>query len=346
MLDYLSAWAERTRRNGGIMPDNVGPSGEIGERMGGKWWGGYYGWRWPHGAWIITESTLIAGENAALLSGDPAWLDLHRSQRDLLWSLRKEENGVAVLPARHGDAGWFDYRPPANARDHIHTWFLSQSKDDVDQLKERFPDWDTWRGDEHFFKAGGYAPQGWFAYMQGKNPNFASQVLDGTYAAVCRRLDAIDADDIAKVPEQDVHHWQNLNPVIPGALIQMAMGSPCAVYHGGLLHAAVRYFDAQARHPGLPPHVAALVERVDAEGVDLTLVNTDPLAEREVIVQAGTFGEHEFTGAQRRDALNQPPLAVNGAWLSVRLGPSAQVKLHLGMKRHARTPSYAFPPME
>jgi len=45
VLDYLGAWRERTERNGGIMPDNVGPSGQIGERMDGHWWGGYYGWR-------------------------------------------------------------------------------------------------------------------------------------------------------------------------------------------------------------------------------------------------------------------------------------------------------------
>ena len=47
VLDYLRAWEERRDRNDGIVPDNIGPSGEIGELMGGKWWGGYYGWRWP-----------------------------------------------------------------------------------------------------------------------------------------------------------------------------------------------------------------------------------------------------------------------------------------------------------
>ena len=110
--DYLQRLgASELRSNGGIMPDNIGPSGRIGERMDGKWWGGYYGWRWPHGAWIILESTLIAGCNATLLTGDPGWLDLHRSQGDLLWSLRREEGGKSVVPARYGDRGWFDYRP-------------------------------------------------------------------------------------------------------------------------------------------------------------------------------------------------------------------------------------------
>ena len=61
MLTYLSAWAERTAANKGIIPDNVGLSGHIGESMEGKWWGGYYGWRWPHGAINLLEATVVAG---------------------------------------------------------------------------------------------------------------------------------------------------------------------------------------------------------------------------------------------------------------------------------------------
>ncbi len=40
VLDYLQAWVERRDANDGIVPDNIGPNGQIGELMGGKWWGG------------------------------------------------------------------------------------------------------------------------------------------------------------------------------------------------------------------------------------------------------------------------------------------------------------------
>ena len=60
VLDYLEAWAERIKANDGLCPDNVGPSGQIGETMDGKWWGGYYGWRWPHGFSTIIEPLTIA----------------------------------------------------------------------------------------------------------------------------------------------------------------------------------------------------------------------------------------------------------------------------------------------
>ena len=176
VLDYLQAWVEHTKRNDGIMPDNVGPTGQIGERMNGKWWGGYYGWRWPHGAWIILESTLIAGCNATLLTGDPSWLDLHRSQADLLWSLREEKEGTIRVPARHGDRGWFDYRQPIP--DHyIRLYFMSQGKEDRARIYERFPNREGWRGGSRFGKAGSYSPTAWFAYVEGENPDFPQKVL-------------------------------------------------------------------------------------------------------------------------------------------------------------------------
>jgi hypothetical protein len=344
VLDYLAAWAERTRRNGGIMPDNVGPSGQIGERMNGKWWGGYYGWRWPHGAWIILEATLIAGSNAMLLTGDPSWLDLHRSQADLLWSLRREEDGVTKVPARHGDVGWFDYRPLLP--DHyVRLYFMTQREDDRARLEERFPGWRAWRNEPRFFKAGAYPPLAWCAYVEGANPDFPERVLEDTYTGICQRLERIERD--TGDPETwDVHHWQDLNPVLPEGLAQMALGTPGAVYHGGLLHTSVRYFDPQRRRAGLPEAVAALVERVEPGAITLTLVNTDLLEAREVIVQAGAFGEHLFTTAQRVQAAAsaEHSLRVESPWLRVRLGPAALARLRLGLRRFARTPSAALPP--
>jgi hypothetical protein len=361
VLDYLQAWFERTERNGGVMPDNVGPNGVIGERMNGKWWGGYYGWRWPHGAWIMLESSLIAGSNATLLTGDTSWLDLHRSQADMLWEKREEREGQIVVPARHGDVGWFDYRP-VNPLSYVHLYYMSQEEQDLARIAERFPGWEEWRspkwrGRPRFGKAGMYPPMGWFAYMQGHNPDFPEQALEDTYSAICGRLERIEADgdvDDWNLDEWDVHHWQDLNPVIPEALIQMAMGTPSEVYHGGLLHAHVRYFDPQRKRPGLPEHVAALVETITPEGITLTLVNTDPLEGRDVIVQAGAFGEHQFTEVRLDgnaadvvpDGAGDGAQRVGSRHLVVRLGPSAQARLHLGVKRFANQPTYAFPPFE
>jgi hypothetical protein len=123
------------------------------------------------------------------------------------------------------------------------------------------------------------------------------------------------------------------------------MGTPAAVYHGGLLHARVRYFDPVCQRPGLPEHVAALVSRIRPDGLRVTLVNLDPLANREVVLQAGTFGEHEFTSARIVDdpKREHPSVAIHSKHLKVRLGPSAQAGIEIAMRRYAHTPSYAFP---
>jgi hypothetical protein len=118
------------------------------------------------------------------------------------------------------------------------------------------------------------------------------------------------------------------------------------VYHGGLLHASVRYFDPCQRRPGLPEHVAALVEKVTPDGIRLTLVNTDPLNEREVMVQAGAFGEHSFGSVRHADAPEAAPIAVDDKYLCVRLGPWAQARLDVDVTRFQNLPSYAFPPFE
>ncbi len=45
--------------------------------------------------------------------------------------------------------------------------------------------------------------------------------------------------------------------------------------NGLILHCRLRYFDPVARRVGIPPDVAALVEKMTAESVPVTLVNTN-----------------------------------------------------------------------
>jgi hypothetical protein len=91
--------------------------------------------------------------------------------------------------------------------------------------------------------------------------------------------------------------------------------------------------------------VAALVEKVAADSFSLVLVNTDPLETREVLVQAGTFGEHAFTEATLESASGEEQrYAIDGKYFQVRLGPWAQARLRVGIRRYADLPSYEFPP--
>ena len=60
VVEYTDAWMERARANDGLLPDNVGLSGEVGEYTGGKWYGGRYGWTFPHGFLTLQKATLDA----------------------------------------------------------------------------------------------------------------------------------------------------------------------------------------------------------------------------------------------------------------------------------------------
>jgi hypothetical protein len=334
--DYVEAWIERTRRNHGILPDNVGPSGKIGEHMDGKWWGGYYGWRWPHGLFNQVESTLIGASNAYLVSGDPKYLELPRSVLELVQSQGKIEDGQLVVPHRHGDEGWYDFRPikPAHL---VYLWHVSQDERDY-RLMEKMTRASAWDTLSYTKGKGDWEHAGpWLAFVEGRNPDYPVQILKATYAETLRRLVAL-RNDTSRPPDRDVHHWQRHNPVVLEGLVQTMLGSPNHIYHGGLLHCRVFYFDPARKRPGLPPGVAALVDRVSPEGISLNLVNLDPNRPREVIVQAGAFGEHEFTSLRLQD--QQKP--IDRQLLLVRLAPGSGGRLDLGMKRFAHRPSYGF----
>jgi hypothetical protein len=142
-----------------------------------------------------------------------------------------------------------------------------------------------------------------------------------------------------------VHHWQQINPVHTEGLIQLTCGGPQIIYHGGLLHVRLRYYDAHVRRPGLPPDVGALVHALDGSSAHVTLVNANPLEPRRLIVQAGAFGEHRFTQVRDLAVDGSDALPVNSRWFEVHLAPGGMVELDLGMQRYVHSPSYEQPSM-
>ena len=344
VLDYLQAWIDRRDVNGGIVPDNVGPTGQIGECMDGRWGGGYYGWRWPHGARNITEPAYVAGSCAALMTGDLSWLDLCRSQLDQLWDQRREEDGVIKVPARHGSQGWYDYRPP-EASLYIHLAYLSQSAEDRARLDEVFPDRSDFAALPENWGAGkaGICPsRAWHAWNEGANPGFPQQVLQTTQSSMQHALEQLEADD--SDPEtRHCYHFQRMNPVVPEGLVQLTMGTPAALYNGGMLQSHLLFLDPERRRTGLPEGVAACTEHVNADSVETTLVNTDDLRSHSVILQAGSFGEHTFTGGTATTDGESASIRVDSRHVKIELGPGAQTRLRLDVRRFANQPSYDGP---
>jgi hypothetical protein len=84
LLTYVGAWLERARENGGLMPDNVGLDGRVGTHHNDKWYGGLYGWTWPHGFYNLGYAAITAANNAFILSGDDRYLELPRRMRSII----------------------------------------------------------------------------------------------------------------------------------------------------------------------------------------------------------------------------------------------------------------------
>jgi hypothetical protein len=410
--EYVGAWLDHTRANGGITPDNIGLSGKVGEHMDGKWWGGLYGWNWPHGYYNISIAAHIAAASAMLVDGgNAAWLELPRSNMDQVMSRGKNFNGHFVVPYKKGDGGWHGWQPMERSL-AVSLWYQSQDRADLQRLDRlraaSTADWHTATGTP--FPNRGYAMKPeyredcwycdvegkidwnyvanmrnkedrgheapWARFLAGENPDYPERMLGVSYGHVTRKLDQIRRNVLSleydsrrttsidpaglKIQNVHEHHWQMINPVTTEALVQLMLGAPQIMYNGGLLHATVRYFDAQARRPGLPPDVAALVRKVEPDHAVLELVNLSPLHAREVIVQAGAFGEHQFTSVKHTVRTDQEPLQpehfalveirtgersveVNRRFFAVRMPAGTTVTLDMGMKRFANQPTYAFP---
>jgi hypothetical protein len=381
---YVGAWRERAAANGGVLPDNVAPDGTVGGLLEGRWYGGHYGWSWPHGWYSVGHAAIVAALAGAAVTGDDSYLDLVRPALDEIISRGRtmafadsdssirskwlpqlaEEAHTPILhvPFRYGDEGWFDYNPVMMA---VPTALWHHTASDADRARIEHlraaagRDWRTVRSFRSKEEAGHEEP--WLAFLAGDDPDYPEKILAAAQAQVRHRLARMERHRGDEVPEAHIHLWQQSNPVVTEALVQLTWGGPQVVYNGGLQQARVRYYDAAARRPGLPAGVAALVSSVDPEATVVDLVNLDPEVDRALIVQAGAFAEHTIRSVGHTvcedpswmgglyDYGHTAPVVttasadVDGPWLRVELPRSSTVRLTLRLGPHTRRPSYRTP---
>jgi hypothetical protein len=274
-------------------------------------------------------------------------LDLPRSQIDLIIDKGIVKENALLVPYKYGAQGWFEYRPLA-PHYLVSLWNMSMEEEDFQRLQKlrEFSNED-WKEVRYFRNKhdDGHEPP-WICFLGGEHPTYPEQILQESHAQVYRRLEMI-REDKQDHKTYNIHHWQQRNPVITEALIQLTLGAPQVVYNGGLLMARLMYFDFKRKRPGLPEDVAALVEKLEAERTVLQLVNLSPIENREVVVQAGAFGEHQFTQVkyqiQMDGQVKDQMMAVNDKCFHVQLAPGVQITLDIGMKRFLNNPTYAFP---
>ena len=360
---YIQGWVDRAEANDGIVPDNVAPNGEVGGLHDGRWFGGHYGWTWPHGFYSVSHATLVAALNAILVSGDKSVLQLTRTVLQKVKSLGRvgtiietesslqagtERFGVPVdkpvvlVPYRYGKDGWFDYSPMIMSLP-MWLWYLSMSDEDtkfMEELIEGIAPFGSYlsptRNKE---EAGHEAP--WFLYLHGKNENYPTTALAMALGQVARRMRLMETEVISGPGGVNIHFWQEVQPIVTEILTQLTLGAPQVLYNGGLQVARLRYFDADAGRIGLPNEVAALVTKITKDETWVELVNTSITQTRRVVLLAGAFGEHQFESVTQLSESTDPKHSdrfVDGYEQAICTGDKGAPLIYPGSRRAYGSP--------
>ncbi len=335
VLEYVDAWLERTRKTGGMIPTNVGLDGEPGGEYDGQWWKGTYGWNFTifdgEIEKIAHRNTFTAGawpgfSNAYLLTGDPKYIDVLRKQIQILYDHKKVVDGRTLLPQMYGDPRGYSHSGEPEFYHFTENRFLGR-------LTEIYL-WSMDRGDLAEIPQ----EQGWIAFLEGQDPDYPVRALQQDFEHVRQRVELMRDDPTS--PDTRLADW--LLGVVPPAtetLTRLTMGGYLSAGKLWALHSRLRYFDPVTRRAGLPPDVAALVENLTADSVTVSLINVDPVAAREVVVQAGGYREHEFTAVEVMGSTAE----LNVGAVTVKLAPGAGARLVFSMRRYAHAPTLTQP---
>ncbi|MBT3375074.1 MAG: hypothetical protein HN742_41125 [Lentisphaerae bacterium] len=229
ILDYTDGWRARCADNEGIMPDNAGPHGIVGETMDGRWYGGHYGWVFPHGFQFIADAMIVAGENERLLTGKRGRLDWVRDQFTTLSAYAvTREDGVVLLPQKHTDSdavleygggsgepmtrpdrvtnqagytrkqqvdGWYEFRPP-DAAHLAHLYADSFSLGDMSLARQlsRQTAWEQVTPSAVKGKYKGGQDSAYLHYLAGGYPDYPMDALRHSMSQVHDQTDALRAE--------------------------------------------------------------------------------------------------------------------------------------------------------
>ncbi len=333
IADYVGAWRERTRSTGGNIPSNVGLDGKPGGEYGGRWYKGTYGWNFTiydgEIDQVASRNTVMAGSwpgfaNAYLATGDAGFIDLLRKQMDNIFAQKKTVNGQVQVPQMFGDPRGYK----ETGREEWYNWSPNLHTDRLTEI------W-LWSGDPRDLER--VPATGWIGYLEGKEPNYPETALRRDLKFVADNVRDMDADNTT--PDTRLADYlMGFNPAAVHALSNLTMG---AYFTGNVwsMHARVRYFDPARQRPGLPEDVGALVEKMSADAVTVSLVNVNQAQSRTVVLQSGAYAEHTIESV----SVGGKTIPVNGPVFTVKLGAGSGDRLELKLRRYVNPPTLALP---
>ncbi len=324
LLDYVDAWLGRMEANNGIIPSSIGLDGSIGGETDGKWWGSVYGWGFsvevPQTGELAHRTrvyrAIIGFGNAYLLTGDRRFIDPWTRMIDIVNSNAREIEGEKRYPYMYGDNGWYDFKPEPVPWGTLESWFWTM--DDKDKARvENHP---------------------WVSYLEGRDPNYPTRELAKDFETIRSRVAGMRAD--TTTPDTRLSDDpMKFNPASVNTLNQLLMGGMDPGRGGAAFHCRLRYFDPERRRAGIPNDIAALIDKFSDTEVSVTLVNTSPTATRELIVQAGAYGEHNVSNV----LIGNESMTVDGPYLRVKIDPGCGARLIVSNDRYTEKPTMAFP---
>ncbi|MFH1571240.1 MAG: hypothetical protein ABIL09_24845, partial [Gemmatimonadota bacterium] len=331
LLEYVDAWVERCDDNHGIIPSNIGLDGTIGGEVGGKWYGGCYGWAFTV---VVPQTGALSSRPACygrahygfghglLLTGDQSYVDTWRGVIEAVNANGRKVDGRMMYPRMHGDEGWYEFTPAPFSAGALETWYWSQSGQDRERVRDH----------------------GWVQFLAGDDPAYAERALEAELERLRTKVARMRAD--TSTPDTRLSDDMNaMNPATIESLNQLMLGGLPVGRTCHTLHARLRYFDADRRRAGLPLDVGALVEAMTDDAVTVSLVNVSPVHARTVVVQGGGYGEHRL----ERVTVNGQTVEVkaagpaDGSAFAVRLEPGCGARLDLRQKRYANRPTLQLP---
>ena len=221
---------------------------------------------------------------------------------DNLYAQKKVENGQVLLPQMYGDPRGYKYDGPPSWYHYTNKLYTDRSGGDLllvdgPQGSGAGPDRGKIRWtavDAATATVRRIAPRPWLGFLEGKLPDFPEKALQADLARVRRRMEMIRNDETSA----DTRLADYLLDFNPGN--HQWPGQP----HPGRILFARAHLDAAQPLPLLRPGQAArrTAARTSARWLRnwaptrpvMTLVNTNPIDAREVVVQAGGYGEHRF----------------------------------------------------
>jgi hypothetical protein len=324
IVEYMDAWLERMKQNGGIIPSFVDLDGRIGgpER---RWWGNAYGWGFSPVNPVTRRRedrnriprALVGFSNALLVTGNQKYVDAWRAMIETVNAHARDGAGGKEYPTMFGADGWYGWQKEPWNVGALEVWYWSM------------------RGSDR-----GRAVVGnqWVQFLEGKNPSYPEAALQRELESIPRKLETIRADTTR--PEKRLaDNMLDSNPAATDALVRLMWGALVPGREGGLLNARLRYFDPVRRRAGVPEDVAALVSSLEDRRAVVTLINLHRTEPRDVVVQAGGYGEHQIDSVEWTGRTAN----VNARDLTVRLAPGAGATLTLAMRRYVNKPTVAFP---